>query len=309
MTASRAYRAHAFAPAHVTGIFAPSTDARDPRARGSTGAGLVLELGVHAVAQFEPGRSGGLRLLADVPIPLPISREVARRLRPTEPGRLTVRLVHQLPVGQGFGMSAAGAAATALAVGRLSRRSRSESIVVAHLADLFGGGGLGGVAAIEEAGGIEFRTRAGIPPWGTVVHRPLAGTVFVGVTGEPLPSPALLRSARFLRRVAAAGEPLGELLRRPSAGDFFSASERFTDRLALASRRLAATLRGLRRQGAWAAQSMFGHSFFARPRDAAGRRRVVQWLERAGLPAVELAPARRGARVLSSAGRSRRRGW
>jgi pantoate kinase len=308
VTASRALRVHAFAPAHVTGIFAPEVRSHDPRARGSTGAGVVLELGVHATAEFRPGATSSVRLLADVTVPLPISEEVARRLRPRTPGRLTVRLRHQLPIGQGFGMSAAGASATALAVAGVARRTRSQAMETAHLADLFGGGGLGGVAGIAGGGGLEFRTRPGIPPWGRVLHRDLPGTVLVGVTGGPLPSPRLLRSPGFLRRVAEASEPLDSLLRLPSPTHFFAASERFTDGLGLAPPPLARTLRALRRRGAWAAQSMFGRSFFARPKNGSARHAVIRWLERAGVPALELASARRGAHVVTGAGSSPRPG-
>ncbi len=297
MTGSRVVRARSFAPAHVTGIFAPAVEARDPRGRGSTGAGIVLELGVRAVAEFRPGRSRRVVISSDVEIPLPISHEVARRLRPTRGGILTVHLTHELPVGQGFGMSAAGATATALAVGALSSRSRTEAVEIAHLADLFGGGGLGGVASIAGGGGLEFRIRGGLPPHGRTVHQPMTGGVFVGVAGGPLSSPRLLRNARFLGRVEAASEGLDELLHHPGEVAFFEGSERFTDRLGLTSPSLARILSALRRRGAWAAQAMFGRSFFARPRSPENRRAIVRWLENRGVRAVELSPARTGARL------------
>jgi pantoate kinase len=302
---SRWTEAEAFAPAHVTGVFAPAVAARDPRARGSTGAGIVLELGVHAHAKFRPGPRRGFRVSSDLGIPLPISEEVTRRLAPRRGGTLSVHLVHDLPVGQGFGSSAAGAAATALAVGALSRRPRTELMEIAHLADLFGGGGLGGVASIVGGGGLEFRTRGGLPPLGRALHRPLPGTLFVGVVGGPLPSPAFLRDARFLSRVGAASEGLAELLRHPDERPFFELSEQFTDRLGLVPPSLERLLRALRRRGAWAAQAMFGRSFFVRPRSAAVRRDVVRWLGSAGIAAVEVAAARQGARLLKTTHRPR----
>ncbi|MGI0071737.1 MAG: hypothetical protein ACRECT_06700 [Thermoplasmata archaeon] len=288
----------AFAPGHVTGIFAPAAAARDPRGRGSKGAGIVLELGVRARASFRPGPGRSVRVTSDLAIPLPISQEVARRLAPERAGALSVRLVHELPIGQGFGMSAAGATATALAVAALSDRSRGEAVEVAHLADLFGSGGLGGVAAIEGGGGFELRRRPGLPPRGNTVHRRFTGTLFVGVVGGPIPTPRLLRERGFLDRVAVASKGLDGLLRRPSAAAFFGLSERFTDRLGLAPPPLTRVLSGLRARGAWAAQAMFGRSFFARPRNSASRARIAAWLETAGVRAVELSAAERGATVL-----------
>jgi pantoate kinase len=302
----RARHAQAFAPAHVTGIFRPATAGRDPRARGSLGAGIVLELGVHAAASFTPGDRRRVRIVADVDRPLPISGEVARRLFPPGNGTLTVRLRHELPIGQGFGLSAAGATATALAVGRLFGSSRSDAFETAHLADLFGGGGLGGVASIVGGGGLEFRRRAGVPPWGEVVHRPLPGSLWVGVVGGPIPSPSVLRSPRALDRIHRAAAELDDLLAHPSADRLFEASERFTDRAGLAPPALRATLRALRRRGARAAQAMFGRTFFARPGDAGSRAAVIEWLRTARIPAVELGAARSGARVGPSAARSKK---
>jgi pantoate kinase len=297
VTRERARHAQAFAPAHVTGIFRPAEDGHDPRARGSLGAGIVLELGVHAAASFEPSARRVVRIVGDVDRPLPISEEVARRLFPPGNGTLTVRLRHELPIGQGFGLSAAGASATALAVGRLFGTTRVTALETAHLADLFGGGGLGGVASISGGGGLEFRRRPGVPPWGEVVHRGLDGSVFVGVVGGPIPSPSILRSSRALARIRRASEGLDELLARPSSARFFMASEEFTDRAGLESPALRTTLRALRRRGARAAQAMFGRSFFARAQGPRSRDAVVEWLRTARIAAVELEASRGGPRV------------
>jgi pantoate kinase len=292
--------ATAFAPAHVTGIFAPELKARDPRARGSLGAGLVLELGVLARAEFRDGTRRTVRVESELGHTLPISEEVARRLAPKRRGALLVRLRHQLPVGQGLGMSAAGATATALAVAEVAGRSRSDAIEVAHLADLFGGGGLGGVAAIEGGGGLEVRRRGGIPPFGDTVHVPVSGSIFVGITGAPLPSPRLLADRRFLERVRVASAGLTTLLEHPAATPFFLLSEQFTDRVGLAPRSLRRVLAALRTRGAWAGQAMFGRSFFARAKGPASRVEVVEWLERSNLRVVEIATARRGPRLTRS---------
>lgn len=226
--------ASSFAPGHVTGIFAPRLLDRDPRKRGSVGAGLVLELGVHATARWQPGGPDEFVLQSTPRIATPISNDVANRLKGDRVGRLTVRLSHELPVGQGFGMSAAGALATALAVSKALGSLRAPAIEVAHLADLFGGGGLGGVSAIL-GGGLEVRTTPGLPPAGRIRRSRFPHPVFVAVAGKPLPSPRLLHNPRFLQHVeSAAADGLASLDRRSNARDFLAASEQFTDRLALA---------------------------------------------------------------------------
>ncbi len=292
--------ARAFAPGHVTGVFAPAAGTRDPRSRGSIGAGVVLELGAWASASWRAGPARRVRVTAGPRAPLPISTDVARRLLGSRRGTLTVRLHHDLPVGQGFGMSAAGATATALAVAAVLGRPRRKAIEVAHLSDLFGGGGLGGVAAIL-GGGFEFRWRPGIPPFGAVDRRAWTSPIFVGVVGDPIPSPRLLRDPRFLMRVRESGPRVDALLAHPDPERFLRASERFTDRIGVASLRLDRVLRLLRADGAWAFQAMFGESFLAAPRTPAARDRIVDRIRRLRLPAVELRVARRGARSLGSA--------
>ncbi len=287
--------AFAFAPGHVTAAFRPRTESPDPRGRGSEGVGLVLELGVRARARFTPSRSSRLDVTSDLGTPLPISTEVARRLLSARKGRLEVQLTHELPVGQGFGMSAAGALATALAVARLLGTPRRRAVAVAHLADLFGGGGLGGVAAIL-GGGYEIRRTAGIPPWGDVVHGPFLPAVLLGVVGGPIPSPSALRDPRLLARIETATSTWSGLDRRSAPEELFAAGERFTRRVRLDPPRLRAALRGLHRRGAFAFQAMFGESFVALPRSAAARRTLVAWLADLRIPVVELRAARVGAR-------------
>lgn len=291
--------ARAFAPGHVTGIFAPASTGRDPRARGSRGAGIVLELGVVAAAAWRPGAARRLCVLDGGREEWPISTDVARRLVGNRRGSLTVRLHHELPIGQGFGMSAAGATATALAVSAALGRPRARAIEIAHLGDLFGGGGLGGVAAIL-GGGIEFRRAPGIPPFGDSLRVPWSPSVFVGVVGRPMPSPPRLQDARFLQRAGASARGLDALLERPDPVRFFRASERFTDRMGVASVRLRRILRELRTDGAWAFQAMFGESFLAAPRSLAARERVIRSLRARRIRAVEVRVPARGARRLST---------
>ena len=293
-------RARAFGPGHVTGLFLPSTSPRDPRARGSIGAGIVLEVGVSAEAVWRPGRRSRVRIVSDLPRRLEISEEVARRLVGPEPGELTVRLTHAMPVGQGFGSSAAGAIATGLAVARATGRPRRLAIEVAHLADLFGGGGLGGVAAIL-GGGLEVRVRPGIPPFGAVVRRPFPDSILAGVLGGPIATASILRSPAALARIGRAADRLGPLAQRPDADRFWDASEAFTDRAGLAPRRLADLLRGLRRRGARAAQAMFGRSFFASLPTGPRRAEILRWLDRGRVRGVEVWADSRGARLVQGA--------
>ncbi|MFG1529888.1 MAG: hypothetical protein AAFA34_01240 [Thermoplasmata archaeon] len=208
-------------------------------------------------------------------------------------------------------MSAAGALSTSLAVGRLFGIPRSRAIETAHLADLFGGGGLGGVAAIL-GGGIEFRLRPGIPPWGEIVHRPWTGPVWIGWSGRPMPSPRALADRSLRRRIERAARELPALLQDRDPARLFAASERFTDRLGLAGSALSRKIARLRRAGAWTMQTMFGHGWLAVPPTDRVDRELQKLLHEEGGEARRLRCAARGPRAsrssLSPAARPRARG-
>ncbi|MCI4357781.1 MAG: hypothetical protein L3J95_05405 [Thermoplasmata archaeon] len=290
--------ARAFAPGHITGIFSPAQSSEDPRARGSIGAGLVLDAGVRATARLLPTGRRQVRLASDLPIALPISLDVARRLFAGHDGSIRVELTHELPVGQGLGMSAAGALSTALSVASVLGLPRRKAIEVAHLADLFGGGGLGGVSAIL-GGGLELRERPGVPPIGRARHWDFRPSVFVSVVGPPVPSPILLASPAFLERVRrAAGPGLRRLASKPEAKTFLRVSEQFTDALSIGPPKVRRILSRLRSTGTRVAQAMFGQSLFSVPGSAAQRTRFLRELERSRIPSVELKASPSGAHLL-----------
>jgi pantoate kinase len=290
----------AFAPGHLSAVFRPELNARDPRGRGSIGAGIVLELGAWAEARWTPSSRRRVVVRSAEGLRLPISREVATRLSAGTHGTIEVRLHHELPIGQGFGMSAAGALATALGVGGVLGISRSLAVETAHLADLYGGGGLGGVAAIL-GGGMDLRDRAGIPPWGSVRHRSIRRPIYLSISGAPILSPRWLRDPRFLDRVRrACGSAVDRIHQNFHPDALFLEGERFTDRLGIASRRLQRTLRRLRSPGVRAGQAMLGRALYATPSARTAERGLQRTFESLGLSAVRLRPAIRGAHVLPS---------
>ncbi|MCI4368610.1 MAG: hypothetical protein L3K09_03500 [Thermoplasmata archaeon] len=264
----------------------------------------MLDAGVYAIARLGPARRRAIAFTSDVADPLPISEEVARRLLRGRNASIEVELRHELPVGQGFGMSAAGATATALAVARLLGVERGIAVGTAHLADLYGRGGLGGVASIL-GGGLELRRRPGVPPWGSVEHRPFPLPIVVAVLGPPIPSVGPLSDDALLERVRDAATPaLAQLGRSLTPGRFLMEAERFTDELSLGSPRVHRVIRGLRGPGIRVAQAMFGESLFAVAANGQARRRLLRRLERRRLPALLLGAARSGARGVSVRGRS-----
>jgi len=163
---------------HVTLLFTVSDEVSDPVEQGSLGAGLCVEDGVEVVAYGEPGEFG-LKVTFEVTHgdselyetvldiiveEIPEAGDIA--------WEIGVRLA--LPVSQGFGMSATGAVAAALAFQRAMGLPHEESLrrsySIAHRVERRRSTGLGDVTALA-AGGVERRLEAGAPYHGPLLRR------------------------------------------------------------------------------------------------------------------------------------------
>ena len=156
-------------------------------------------------------RTGGRAVLADCACDLRRPRTSPSRPRSPDAcgsrsgGASTVEIAHGLPIGQGFGMSAAGALATALAVvarprghpparhrGRPPRRPLRRRRSRGCRGDPRGRPRDPGAPGVPRSARSD--TRRSIP------------SIFLSVVGPPVPSPPLLRDPTFLARVARAAE-------------------------------------------------------------------------------------------------------
>jgi len=179
---------------HITLLFSIHDDALLPRNQGSRGAGLSLEKGVRVSIQ-ETGSSEiieeGQEMAGwDQDIPEVKSKGMAEisinsfdsnetvshemyadlidelrqaRLLPIDTN-YAIEVDIELPLSQGFGMSAAGLSALALACFEMTQKgSMAQYFRAAHHIERRYSGGLGDVLALY-VGGVELRTHPGSPP-------------------------------------------------------------------------------------------------------------------------------------------------
>ena len=249
----------AYCPGHISGFFKRITG-NDRDTTGSIGAGIVIDPGVTvtvtparhtSVRIFQRSARGHLRQITDHAPP------VSSAL-----GRLGMDAVVDtecsLPIGAGFGLSAAALLATLTAANRAGNLGLSprEIARIAHQTEVEHRTGLGDVSACQ-AGGRVVRTGPGID--GKIARFfDLAGPV-CAVSFGPIHTPTVLGSPGQMRRVAGAFPSPGQT----AAGDFFSLCRAFSKKSGLETAEVGHVLRACSAEGIPAAMTMLGNGVFA----------------------------------------------
>ncbi|OPY37687.1 MAG: Pantoate kinase [Methanoregula sp. PtaU1.Bin051] len=257
-------RVAAFCPGHISGYF-KRVDGPDAATTGSVGAGLVISEGVLAcvtpaertditVWQTDHSRNR-VRIAGDSP---PI-RYAMKKLSVDA----SVMTECRLPVGAGFGLSAAALLATITALNQLYDIGMDERRIahLAHETEIVHRTGLGDVTSCR-GGGMVVRTVAGIDAPVRRIHG-LSGPVSA-VSFGPINTPSVLGSPGQMEKVAAAfpsGEP-------KTIEDFFSYSRAFTEKSGLITPQVREVLDFCDHNGINASMTMLGNGVFAYGDDA-----------------------------------------
>ena len=255
-------RARAFCPGHVTGFFdIHRTD--DALSTGSRGAGICLSRG--ATTEVDVATSKGSTVKVNIngsERDAPVTRRVVELL--TGEGDLGVSVVTSLdlPEGQGFGMSAAGALSTGMALCEILGLDRQRAFEAAHSAEVQLGGGLGDVSALH-GGGIEIRQKAGLPPVGVVTRISGSPDIVLAVVGKPLSTADVLSDEDAVSRINLHGaRALARLLENQTVEHMMHLSQSFARDTALASAEVLTAIDAVEGRSI-ASMSMLGNSVFA----------------------------------------------
>ncbi|HET6399212.1 MAG TPA: hypothetical protein VFH47_06630, partial [Candidatus Thermoplasmatota archaeon] len=191
--------ARAHAPGHVSGLFAIHDEPEEPLRKGSRGAGWCVDRGATATAM--PSERPRLRV-DGAEGEWEVTRRALHILAPRQAMDVDVRL--ELPVGQGFGMSAAGTLAACLAAASELGLEPEAALEATHQAEVEAGGGLGDAVAAWH-GSAEVRMRPGCPPHGWVsrVEPPPGTRLLYCVLGDPLPTRSVIREPSWKLRTRA----------------------------------------------------------------------------------------------------------
>jgi pantoate kinase len=272
----------AFAPAAISNFFTIRDDGLlasppDLAHSGATGGGYMLSKGVRSTAELVEGSSGrGVAVVVNGDPDYEArttKRAIEFLLRSAERADDFVRVDQtvEVPIGYGFGASAASALSGVIAVASLLGIEQSKAALAfhAHAADILCRTGLGTVSVIYEHGGAGIITKAGGPGIAEVRSVPVPRDVrIVTASLAPYEKSIILSSASMKERVNRLGEDALALASDLTIESLVRAGEVFSESLGLESPEVRHLEKVAREGGAiGASQNMVGHAVHALVRE------------------------------------------
>jgi pantoate kinase len=277
----------AFCPGHISGYFR-RIEGASAATTGSIGAGIVINEGVTATVTPADATSvtvwrkedSGKRVQYSPRSP-PIEY-ILEKLGVSD----SITTECRLPIGAGFGLSAAALLAALTAVNRCHDLGLipHDIAALAHEAEVVHRTGLGDVSACQ-GGGRVVRSGPGIDAAITRwfdLPEPLYAVSF-----GPISTPAVLGSREQMNRVTAAFPQSPP----EDADDFFKISRRFAEKSGLLTQEAGEVIRQCADKGIPASMTMLGNGVFAYGREARDILSVSGEV-------YELSVAREGARIV-----------
>jgi pantoate kinase len=258
------FEGEAFCPGHVTAFFEVHEDP-NPRVKGSRGAGLSLSLGVRTIVRARESSRPGIDIFVNERRqPAEVTKRVIEKLVGSRSFEIKILSETPLPVSQGFGVSAAAALSTALALNEALGQGvrREELVAIAHETDVECGTGLGDVVPAS-LGGMDLRWKPGAPGHGEVRTFPVKADLLLAVLGPEIPTKYILRDRTKVAAINRVGGTLvEEFAQGPTLDLLFDLGLRFAQETGLANRTVLEVIRASRMFGR-ATMAMLGNSVFA----------------------------------------------
>lgn len=211
-----------FVPGHVTGFF--NIENHESKLKnGSCGVGFLLTKGVKTTVIESDNFEFEVNLGDDT-----IVCEVLRILNLDNSNFKIIQDI-QLPIGAGFGTSAASALSLALALNDFLDLGYSKELCgqIAHMAEVNLGAGLGDVIA-QTGSGLVLRTKSGAPGIGEI--KSFNQDVYIAYkTFGPIETSEIIADANYKKIISEVGLKYLELFEeKPSLDNFLIFSKKFS---------------------------------------------------------------------------------
>ena len=217
-----------FVPGHITGFF--TIEKHEIKLKnGSRGVGFLLTKGVRTtvsksdelIIEVNQGDSTVIDAVLSI-------LEIDANFKITQD--------IQLPIGAGFGTSAASALSLTLALNEFLNLGYSDELCgqIAHMAEVNIGGGLGDVIA-QTGNGLVLRTKPGAPGIGEI--KSFSEDVFIAwKTFGPIDTSEIISDSKYPQIISSSGSKYLELFEKePTMENFLSFSNRFSHEIGLMS--------------------------------------------------------------------------
>lgn len=262
-------RVKAYCPGHITGIFTVEDSDPDVLKKGSRGLGFCTELGATSEISFRAGTgqmdisiNGGA---SDIQTTAPVTRMALEHMLPKLSLDLNIDIKLQAPVGQGFGMSAAGTMATCLAAA--THLNLFNPFILAlratHIAEVEFGAGLGDAMA-QSKGGFVHRMIPGVSNMSNARTLPIPETeVIFCILGDKLSTRSIIQDLEMKRIISQEGERyLAKWEKKPDLDNFITLSSQFAEATDLLTDEMSEALSAIEGLGR-GSMVMLGNSIFS----------------------------------------------
>ncbi len=258
-------RARAFCPGHLTGLFVIKDDAEDLEEKGSLGTGLCLSRGAMSRVKLSMGMEEVTVHINGKEDEAPVTKKAVEYMMSGTGMDVEIQTSLELPVGQGLGMSGAGAFSSCLALCKILGLPKEEALKASHRAEVECGTGLGDIAA-QNVGGLTVRKKPGIPPFGEVESFKTESQVFLCVMEGEKSTSDILQNEEQRGLINKAGKKwYDELGEEPDLETMMKCSFEFAKESTLITEVQEELCQELWDHGHMASLTMLGNSIFCIP--------------------------------------------
>ncbi|MBI5680629.1 MAG: GHMP kinase [Methanobacterium sp.] len=260
-----------FVPSHITGFF-EIIDHENPLKKGSRGAGVVMDKGVITKIKIKDGNGLNIKINGkNDPYNVTITKKVIEIMKKDfnlDNKKIEIEHDVQLPIGAGFGTSAAFAIGTALCISKTLKLplTFNKAVQIAHIGEVKMKSGLGDVIA-EINGGITLRLKEGAPGIGITDKLVLDESedlfVISKIFGE-IKTSDIIGDPFYKDKINFMGKNLLlKLINNPTPQNFMNLSRKFAENTGLMSKEVLETVKIFEEETLGASMAMLGNTAFS----------------------------------------------